>query len=96
MTALACSGTVTLTMWARRIEKALSFRVILTSLMLAAIVAAAGLAVWEPLAYLGYVAGAAAYIGQVLDPGTVARCPTCRKRVKLAARACHHCGRSVA
>lgn len=25
----------------------------------------------------------------------VLRCPACRKRVKLGATACHHCGRSV-
>ena len=27
---------------------------------------------------------------------TALKCPACRKRVKLGATACHHCGRAVA
>lgn len=27
--------------------------------------------------------------------GLRTRCPACRKRVKIAAAACHHCGRDV-
>jgi hypothetical protein len=32
----------------------------------------------------------------VLSGRTLLRCPYCRKRVKLGAAACHHCGRVVA
>lgn len=30
------------------------------------------------------------------NPGNVLYCPYCRKRVKVGATTCHHCGRSVA
>jgi ABC-type Fe3+-siderophore transport system permease subunit len=40
--------------------------------------------------------GALALIAVPLLTGQSAlRCPACRKRVKLGAAACHHCGRTV-
>ena len=57
----------------------------------AAILAAlAGVSIWvflipiAALAVIAYTAG-----------GLRLRCPACRKRVKLGATACHHCGRDV-
>jgi hypothetical protein len=34
--------------------------------------------------------------GVVFNDAQVLRCPNCRKRIKLGADTCHHCGRKVA
>ena len=45
-----------------------------------------------PVFWIGFVVILVAY---AWAPWTTAVCPWCRKRVKLGATTCHHCGRDV-
>lgn len=45
--------------------------------------------------WAGLILGAAGGVAPLLAGSSVLRCPFCRKRVKLGASACHHCGRTV-
>ena len=49
-----------------------------------------GINVWRVVVPLAVLAAAAYTVG-----GLKLRCPSCRKRVKIGATACHHCGRPV-
>jgi hypothetical protein len=50
-------------------------------------------ALWPPL---GVVAFVGVYVLAFLNTGAVYACPSCRKRVKVGATHCHHCGQAVA
>jgi predicted amidophosphoribosyltransferase len=50
---------------------------------------------WQPLVWLGWPLYALLVLASVFDDTNVLYCPFCRKRVKLNAKACHHCGRTV-
>lgn len=39
-----------------------------------------------------WIAAAAAYVVAILNDGQMIHCAACRKRVKLGATTCHHCG----
>lgn len=43
-----------------------------------------------------FAIGLAGSVVPLLAGTTALKCPHCRKRVKLGASACHHCGRAVA
>lgn len=45
--------------------------------------------------WAGLVIGLAGATVPLLAGTSALRCPYCRKRVKLGAAACHHCGRTV-
>lgn len=65
----------------------LFFLVVLGAAVLAAIT---HLSVW-----LFFVPIAAFVIYAYTVGGLKLRCPACRKRIKVGATACHHCGRSI-
>jgi len=80
-----------------RLENFLSFRVVLVALVPAALLAGLGDAIWRPLGpVVGVVGWLVIYVLLAAATGTVLYCPHCRKRVKMGAAACHHCGRTVA
>ena len=67
-------------------------RLVLLVLIAAAVFAAIlHINIWFTLVPIGAFALYAFTIG-----GLRTRCPACRKRIKLGATACHHCGRSLA
>lgn len=45
---------------------------------------------------IAFLLGLAAAAVPLLTGQSALKCPYCRKRVKLGATACHHCGRSAA
>lgn len=45
--------------------------------------------------WVGLFVALAAAVLPLLNGRSALRCPACRKRVKLGAAACHHCGRQV-
>lgn len=45
--------------------------------------------------WAGLIIGVAVSVTPLLAGTSTLRCPYCRKRVKLGATACHHCGRTV-
>jgi hypothetical protein len=79
--------------WGGRIGRALSLRVILSSLFTGLLAGVVVGLVW-PGAEIPTMWGVAAicYIGFVVADGQMTRCDACRKRVKLGASTCHHCG----
>jgi hypothetical protein len=77
-------------------ENLVSLRIIITALIAAGIVGAGAEWVWEPLGVpVGLTVLVATWLLLALSPTTVLFCPFCRKRVKLGASHCHHCGRAV-
>ena len=78
-------------------QRALSLRVILGSLFVSFLGGMLVGLVWER-AEMPVVWGLAAvcYLGAVADPSQMLRCDACRKRVKVGASTCHHCGYSRA
>lgn len=80
----------------RTIDKLFSLRVWLLCGFLAGLVSAGAGAIWSPLAGPVFVIALVLILGgYVLSPSTAAVCPYCRKRVKLGASTCHHCGQTV-
>ena len=65
----------------------LAFTVFLPAVILAALLHINPWIILVPLAVLAVFAYT---VG-----GNRLRCPSCRKRVKIGAHACHHCGRDV-
>jgi hypothetical protein len=51
---------------------------------------------WPPLGTVAFVLAFGWVMYFQVTQGTPLRCPFCRKRVKIGATACHHCGRAVA
>jgi hypothetical protein len=49
----------------------------------------------KDLTEAGFLIAAAAMILMLSSGRTALKCPFCRKRVKLGATVCHHCGRAV-
>lgn len=45
--------------------------------------------------WAGLILGLASGVVPLMAGTSALRCPACRKRVKLGASACHHCGRMV-
>jgi hypothetical protein len=52
-------------------------------------------AVWKPLGYVAGILLLVLCLAWLVSPENVLYCPYCKKRVKVGASACHHCGRSV-
>lgn len=78
------------------VENLFSLRVIIVSLIAGGIVGAGAEWVWQPLGVpVGLTVFVLAWLLLALSPDTVLFCPYCRKRVKLGASHCHHCGRAV-
>ena len=68
----------------------------MTRLALFVIVAAAVLAaLFHVSVWIFFIPIAALFVYAYTIGGLRARCPACRKRVKIGATACHHCGRDV-
>ena len=76
-----------------RIARALSIRVVILSL-----VAGVGAGVLIGLAWpaatmpVVWTVAAACYLLAIFNDAQMIRCPACRKRVKMGADTCHHCG----
>jgi len=49
-------------------------------------------AIWQPLTFIGLPVALLGWYALITDPGTVAYCPHCGKRVKIGSTVCHHCG----
>lgn len=80
-------------LWAGRIARALSIRVIVVSLVFGiAVGVLAGLVRPSLTMPVAWIAAAAAYAVAILNDGQMIHCAACRKRVKLGATTCHHCG----
>jgi hypothetical protein len=77
------------------LQNVLSIRLFLVCLFTGAIVGGVMSLLWSPLVYVGLVGGGILWLLAVFNPATVLYCPHCRKRVKLGAESCHHCGRTV-
>lgn len=45
--------------------------------------------------YAGLFIGLAAAVVPLINGTSALKCAACRKRIKLGATACHHCGRAV-
>jgi hypothetical protein len=73
-----------------------SLRVIFTALICGLLVGALLSAIAKPLGVVGFfVVAGGIYILAALNPENVLYCPYCRKRVKIGATTCHHCGQRV-
>jgi hypothetical protein len=79
----------------RYLQRALSVRVIVACAVLAAVAGGLLSLLWQPLAYVAVPVFVVAWIGSTLNQEAVLYCPHCRKRVKVGAGVCHHCGRDV-
>lgn len=81
--------------WGGRVARALSLRVIVVSL-----VGGVGIGVLVGLAWSQatipamWLSAAGLYGMAVMNDGQMIHCAACRKRVKLGATTCHHCGYS--
>jgi hypothetical protein len=51
---------------------------------------------WPPLGTVAFCLAFGWTMYYQVTQGTPLRCPYCRKRVKIGATACHHCGRATA
>lgn len=81
--------------WWQLIQNLFSLRLFTMSFFSAAIIAVLLSLVWHPLVYLIVPLGLLFWIALAASPTTVLVCPWCKKRVKVGARVCHHCGRVV-
>ncbi len=68
----------------------LSTRAVITSVVVGLIPALLLSLIWSPLSYIFFPVALLAWIGQGFGPAL--RCPKCKKRVKMGATRCHHCG----
>ena len=50
---------------------------------------------WGPLVWLTWPLYGLLLLAAVFNDDNVLYCPFCKKRVKMGAQACHHCGRNV-
>jgi hypothetical protein len=50
---------------------------------------------WPPLGTVAFILGAGWTIYFQVAHGNPLYCPACKKRVKIGATACHHCGRAT-
>ena len=83
--------------WGGRLQRALSFRVIVVCL-----VGGVGVGVLVGMKWPGatiptmWVTAGVLYLIAVMNDDQMTRCDACSKRVKLGASTCHHCGFSRA
>jgi hypothetical protein len=76
----------------RLIAKAGSFRLIYTSLLAALLVGVPLSFLRPPLFFVSVPVFLLVWLGNVANPAMVLKCPDCRRRVKMGAVACGHCG----
>lgn len=87
----AVSGT-----WGQRLQRVLSVRIGCMGLIVAGVAAALTGALWEPLAAIVFWPVLIAFmLAAIFNDENVLNCPHCRKRVKIGASTCHHCGQTV-
>lgn len=77
------------------LQRALSLRVLFGSLFVSLVAAVLLSLLWEPLAYAFIPIFGLLYASAILNEDNAITCPYCRKRVKLGAGTCSHCGRDV-
>lgn len=84
-----------LEIWGARVERCFSIRLWLASLFAGALLGTLAGAAWDPLS-MPVTIGVflVAFIGTLVNDEQMMKCDACRKRVKLGATACHHCGYS--
>lgn len=83
--------------WVGRIERGISLRVILLSMIGGGIVGAVASAAWAPLGVpVTLVVWVGLWFLMVMNDGQMVRCDACGKRVKMGYSTCHHCGYSRA
>lgn len=74
-----------------------STRNIMAAFVVAALLAAIPLWIWQPLGIgVFLIVFVIALVGAAADPSRSLYCPSCSKRVKIGASTCHHCGREIA
>ncbi len=76
-------------------ESALSFRILFLALLVAVIPAGLVALVSSPASSVVLFVVFGAVWWQLATTTNPLYCPHCRKRVKMGASACHHCGREV-
>jgi hypothetical protein len=94
----AAAGTVNApSFWAtRRWANLFSIRALIGSALVALIPAVPAGLLWPPLGTAAFiVAFVLAHLFIQMAPERVLYCPHCRKRVKMDATTCHHCGQRV-
>jgi hypothetical protein len=77
------------------IRRLASIRLILTALFGGLLVAIPLSLIARPLGYAFFPVFLLLWIGTALSRDYALYCPHCRKRVKMGADICHHCGRAV-
>jgi ribosomal protein S27AE len=82
-------------LWGQRLGRLFSFRVQMACIFAAAIVGFLLSLLWGPLVWAIWPVYALLVLASVFNDDNVLYCPFCKKRVKMGAQACHHCGRSV-
>lgn len=82
--------------WPSRIRKLLSIRVFFACFLGAAIVSYLLSLIWDPLGVvLFWPVFGGLLLMSILNDDAVLYCPFCRKRTKVGAEVCHHCGRHI-
>jgi hypothetical protein len=80
----------------RYVVRALSVRLLGTAMFAGFIVSIPFGFIWQPLQLAVIViVGAVAWVALLLDDDFTLYCPECKKRVKMWADRCHHCGASA-
>jgi uncharacterized membrane protein len=83
-------------LWGQRLQRLVSFRIGCLAAIVALIVAAIASAVWRPLVGpVFFLVFAAVMVLAMFNDRNILYCPYCRKRVKMGATTCHHCGQNV-
>lgn len=77
------------------LEKLVSIRFWLVSLVIAGLPAVGLEHLWHPLIWLFWpLLVVVLFAGLASADSNPVKCPWCKKRVKLGSTACHHCGRN--
>lgn len=77
------------------VRRLLSIRLIVIALFGGVLVAVLLSLIARPLGYAFFPVFLVLWIGTALSRDYALDCPHCRKRVKMGANVCHHCGRTV-
>ncbi len=77
------------------IRRLASIRVVLVALFGGLLVAIPLSLIASPLGYAFFPVFLLLWLGTALNRDYALYCPHCRKRVKMGAEVCHHCGRAV-
>lgn len=85
-------------LWGGRLARALSIRALLLSLVVGVCAGVVVSLIWSSVAIMWVVwpVAAVTYLLAVFNDVQMVKCDQCRKRVKMGADACHHCGYSRA